>query len=89
MMLMEQLKPFQIKGVTIKTDYGYSTFIPNREFIKKDVSFKNIETDIDTLEKIKGYYVEQKPSFCGPACSSMIMKIFGYNASQSKIGEIK
>jgi len=82
------IKSISNQAVTIKSDFGYSTSIPNKEFVKKEVSFKNIETDLDTLEKIKSYYVEQKPSFCGPASVSMILKIFGYNESQSKIGEL-
>lgn len=76
------------QGVTIKPESGYATFIPNREFVKKEISFRNIETDLDTLESIKSYYVEQKPSYCGPACASMALKIFGYNEPQSKIGEL-
>jgi len=82
------IKSISNQGVAIKSEFGYSTFIPNREFVKKDISFKNIETDLDTLEKIKSYYVEQKPSYCGPASASMILKIFGYNEPQSKIGEL-
>ena len=82
------IKSISNQAVTIKSDFGYSTSIPNKEFVKKDISFKNIETDLDTLEKIKSYYVEQKPSFCGPASVSMILKIFGYSESQSKIGEL-
>jgi len=82
------IKSISNQGVTIKSDYGYDTFVPNKEFVKKQVSFKNIETDLDTLEKIKDYYIEQKPSFCGPASASMILKIFGYNEPQSKIGDL-
>jgi len=82
------IKSISNQGVTVKSDFGYSTFIPNREFVKKEISFKNIETDLDTLERIKSYYVEQKPSYCGPASVSMILKIFGYNEPQSKIGEL-
>ncbi|MBI2135412.1 mechanosensitive ion channel [Candidatus Woesearchaeota archaeon] len=82
------IKSISNQGVSIKSDSGYITFIPNREFVKKEISFKNIETDLDTLEKIKSYYVEQKPSYCGPACASMILRIFGYNEPQSKIGEL-
>jgi len=81
------IKSISNQAVTIKSDFGYSTAIPNKEFIKKERSFKNIETDLDTLEKIKSYYIEQKPSYCGPASVSMILKIFGYNETQSKIGE--
>jgi len=76
------------QAVIIKSDFGFSTSIPNKEFVKKEISFKNIETDLDTLEKIKSYYVEQKPSFCGPASVSMILKVFGYNETQSKIGDM-
>ena len=82
------IKAISNQSVEIKSDYGYVTSIPNREFVKKDVSFKNIETDLDTLEKIKSYYIEQKPSYCGPASVSMILKIFGYNEPQSKIGDL-
>jgi len=82
------IKSISNQAVTIKSDFGYSTSIPNKEFVKKELSFKDIETDLDTLEKIKSYYVEQKPSFCGPASVAMILKIFGYNETQSKIGEL-
>lgn len=82
------IKSITNQGVIIKSEYGFSTFIPNREFIKKSISFKNIETDLDTLEKIKSYYIEQKPSYCGPACASITLKVFGYNESQSKIGQL-
>ena len=76
------------QGVTIKSEQGYATFIPTREFVRKEISYKNVETDLDTLERIKSYYVEQKPSYCGPASASMILRIFGFNASQSRIGEL-
>lgn len=82
------IKSISNQNVTIKSDFGYSTYIPNKEFVKKEISFKNIETDLDTLEKIKSHFIEQKPSYCGPASASMILKIFGYNESQSKIGEL-
>ena len=82
------IKSISNQAVTIKSDFGFSTSVPNKEFVKKEISFKNIETDLDTLEKIKSYYVEQKPSYCGPASVSMILKIFGYNETQSKIGEL-
>jgi len=82
------IKSISNQAVTIKSDSGYSTSIPNKEFVKKELSFKDIETDLDTLEKIKSYYIEQKPSFCGPASVAMILKIFGYNETQSKIGEL-
>src|SRR3989338_1572192 len=43
------IKSISNQGVIIKSDFGYATFIPNREFVKKEISFKNIETDLDTL----------------------------------------
>ena len=82
------IKSISNQGVTVKTGAGYNAFIPNRDFIKKEISFRNIETDLDTLEKIKRYFVEQKPSYCGPASASMILKVFGYTESQAKIGDL-
>src|SRR3989338_4104915 len=40
------IKSISNQGVVIKSDFGYATFIPNHEFVKKDISFKNIETDL-------------------------------------------
>lgn len=83
-----KIRSISNQGITVKTDYGYNVFIPNKEFVQKEVAFRSIETDLDTLNKIKGYFVEQKPSFCGPASVSMILKIFGYNVSQTKVGDM-
>ncbi len=83
-----KIKSISNQGVTVKTDYGYNIFIPNKQFISKEISFKNIETDLDTLKKIKSYFVQQKPSYCGPASAAMILKIFGYNYTQTKIGDL-
>ena len=47
------IKSISNQGVTIKTDFSYNSFIPNRVFVKKEISFRNIEIDLDTLEKIK------------------------------------
>ncbi len=83
-----KIKSISNQGITITTDYGYNAFIPNREFIRKEVAFKSIETDLTTLKKIKSYFVEQKPSYCGPASVAMILKSFGYNISQTKLGDL-
>ena len=53
------IKSISNQGVSIKSDFGYVTFIPNKEFIKKEISFKNIETDLDTLGKIKSYIISR------------------------------
>lgn len=82
------IKSITNQGVIVKTDFGYNAFIPNRDFVKKEIFFRNIETDLDTLEKIKRHFVEQKPSYCGPACASMVLKVFGYNESQARIGDL-
>ena len=83
-----KIKSISNQGVTVKTDYGYNVFIPNKEFVRKEVAFKSIETDLDTLKKIKSYFVAQKQSYCGPASASMVLKIFGYNISQTKLGDL-
>lgn len=83
-----KIKSISNQGVTVSTDYGYELLIPNKEFARKEIAFKKIETDLDTLNKIKSYFVAQKPSYCGPASAVMILKIFGYDFTQTKIGDM-
>ena len=56
--------------------------------LENDLKKEEISKSNNIKEKIKSYYIEQKPSYCGPASASMVLKIFGYNESQSKIGEL-
>lgn len=82
------IKSISNQNVTIQLESGYSAIIPNKDFSKNRTIIKKIKTDLETLGKIKAHFVEQKPSYCGPAAASMVLKIFGYNFSQERIGEL-
>ena len=53
----------------------------------KGFSSKKVKTEVDTLEEIKEQFIAQNPSYCGPASSSMLLKMFGYEFTQEEIGE--
>lgn len=74
-------------SVMVSTDTGYKVNIPNHEFLNKEISFKEIKTDIPTLESLKNSYVAQTASNCGPASAAMILDIFGHHFTQEKIAE--
>ncbi|MFP4112024.1 MAG: mechanosensitive ion channel domain-containing protein [Candidatus Woesearchaeota archaeon] len=74
-------------SVMISTESGYNHYIPNQYFLKHIISFKEVDTDIPTLEEIKENYVAQTPSFCGPASAAMVLDIFGYGFTQEQIGK--
>ncbi|MFH1182597.1 MAG: mechanosensitive ion channel domain-containing protein [Candidatus Woesearchaeota archaeon] len=63
---------------TIYTDSGYIMRIPNNEFLKKEVKFERIRSELKALSEIKSHFVAQKPSHCGPASAEMILSIFGH-----------
>jgi hypothetical protein len=74
-------------SVLMTGEGGYSLHVPNSEFMKREIGFKEVKTDLPTLETIKNQYVAQTPSNCGPASASMILDIFGYHYTQEKIAE--
>ncbi|OYT35219.1 MAG: hypothetical protein B6U87_00630 [Candidatus Aenigmarchaeota archaeon ex4484_52] len=75
-------------GVIASTKNHSNVFIPYKKLFEKQIFFKKITYDLDTLNKIKQHFIAQEPSYCGPASVSMILKIFGYDISQEKIGKL-
>jgi hypothetical protein len=78
----------QNQGLVMKAKDGYRLFKPYKEFFDKGFYYKKVENKLDTLEKIKEHYIAQNASYCGPASVSMILKIFGYEVSQKRIGKL-
>ena len=74
-------------GTTIATDKGYFMLSPNKNLMDRNIYFKRVKADVDTLEDIKNYFVAQQPSYCGPASSEMALAMFGYNISQDRLAE--
>lgn len=74
-------------GTTIATDKGYFMLSPNKNLMDKNIYFKRVKADVDTLEDIKNYFVAQEPSYCGPASAEMALAMFGYNINQNKLAE--
>ncbi len=62
--------------------------VPNKTLAKSELSFERKYPEVDTLENIKRYYVAQKPSYCGPAATEMVLRIFGFETNQKELGKL-
>lgn len=83
----------EIRGVDlfstqVETDGGYTMMTQNSKVMDANLKFKRTQSDIETLEDVKKYFVAQDPSFCGPASAEMALSIFGYRYTQEEIGEL-
>jgi len=62
-------------------------WIPNKLMTHAELEFEEKIPELRSLPKIKKYFVEQKPSYCGPASAEIILNIFGHKVDQLDIGE--
>jgi hypothetical protein len=75
-------------GILVKGKDKFGIFIPFTKLFTGDVMYLSIKTEFDSLEKIKEKFVEQRPSYCGPASAAMILKVFGFEIEQDTIGDL-
>ena len=83
-----EIRDISTFSTTIATDKGYFMVSPNKNLMDKNILFKRVKADIETLEDIKNYFVAQEPSYCGPASSEMALAMFGYNIGQERIAKV-
>lgn len=81
---IENVSMFSTK---VKTQDGYTMLTPNKKLMESLIKFKRTQSDLETLDQIKEFFVAQHPSYCGPAAMEMALEIFGYRHSQDEIGE--
>jgi hypothetical protein len=82
----------EIRGVDlfstqVETDGGYTMMTQNSRIMEGNLKFKRTQSDIETLEDVKKYFIAQDASYCGPASAEMALSIFGYRITQDEIGE--
>lgn len=82
------VKRITLQGIVLQKSNGYTFVVMHAQLFKSSVQFKKLQPDLATLEKIKDNYVAQKPSYCGPASAAVILRIFGMDISQEKIGAL-
>jgi len=75
-------------GVLMRLPTGYDLMVPNREVMKQDIYIKRTKQDVGRLEAIRGNFIAQLPSHCGPASASMMLSFFGYTIVQDDLGRL-
>jgi hypothetical protein len=83
-----KIKGIDLFSTEIETDGGYRMITKNSKVMDADLKFKRTQSDVETLEDMKEYFIAQDPSYCGPASVEMALSIFGYRYSQEEIGNI-
>ncbi len=63
-------------------------WVPNKLLASTELVFEKVKPELKTLDAIKKYFAEQKPSYCGPASAQIVLSIFGFDINQDKIGEL-
>ncbi len=74
-------------STTVATDSGYFMLSPNKELMSKDILFKRVKAEIETLEDIKDFFVGGTTPRQGPASTEMALNIFGFDVTQGDISE--
>lgn len=83
-----EIRGIDLFSTEVETDGGYTMMTQNSKVMDADLKFKRTQSDIETLEDVKKYFIAQDPSFCGPACAEMALSIFGYRYTQEEIGDL-
>lgn len=74
-------------STTVATDSGYFMLSPNKELMSKDILFKRVKAEIETLEDITEFFVGGSTPYRGPASAEMALNIFGFDVTQGDISE--
>ncbi|MDY6773877.1 MAG: mechanosensitive ion channel, partial [Candidatus Nanohaloarchaea archaeon] len=82
-----EIREISAFGTTVTTDSGYFMLSPNQKLMDREILFKRVKADVETLEDITDYFVAQDPSYCGPASAEMALAMFGFDMSQGDLAE--
>jgi small-conductance mechanosensitive channel len=74
-------------STTVSTDSGYFMLAPNKELMSKEIMFKRVQAEIETLEDITDYFVSGSTAYQGPASVEMALTMFGFDVTQGDISE--
>ncbi len=74
-------------STTINTDSGYFLLSPNKNLMDREILFKRVAADVDTLAEITEYFVSEQSEYRGAAAGEMALTMFGFDATQGDISE--
>ncbi|MFT4304020.1 MAG: C39 family peptidase [Candidatus Woesearchaeota archaeon] len=86
-------KTFEITKITnftteFKNKEGFTSVIPNRILVSKELTVERPSRDLETLENLKKHFVPQLKSHCGPACAQMALAMFKIDSKQEELGKL-
>lgn len=72
---------------SIDTVEGKTVVKENKELMRSDFLFKRSKSDVDTLEEIRGYFVEEKDGMHNAAVLEIVMEILGFRVEQNEVNQ--
>ncbi len=82
------LKEVRSQETVLQMRPGRLITVPNTLVATSLKSYEDPTGDFDSLKSILSHYVEQRPSYCGPAIVSMIFSFLGVEVSQEEIAKL-
>lgn len=82
-----EIRNVSLFSTTMDTQSGKTMLSPNKKLMESNISVKRTQSDLETLEDIKNYFVAEKPELAGPASLVMALEILGYRAEQEEVAE--
>lgn len=84
---LAKINEVSLFSTSLDTVSGSTILTPNREIMDSNISFRRTESDLDTLEEIRGYFVAESPEKTGTASLELALEIFGVHIDQEDIEE--
>ncbi|MBC5792442.1 MAG: mechanosensitive ion channel [Nanohaloarchaea archaeon] len=82
-----EVQKVSLFSTSLNTMDGRTIVVPNQKMMDSKMAFKRTQSDLETLEDIKEYFVAEKPETSGAASIVMALEIFGYRSTQEEIDE--
>ncbi len=82
-----EVQKVSLFSTSLDTMEGRTIVVPNQRMMDSKMAFKRTQSDLETLEDIKEYFVAEGTETSGPASIVMALEIFGYRATQKQISQ--
>jgi len=82
-----KIRNVSLFSTVMDTQSGRTVLSPNSKLMKSNMSVKRTQSDVETLEDIKNYFIAEKPELASAASVVMALEIFGFRAQQEDIAD--
>ncbi|MDY6770093.1 MAG: mechanosensitive ion channel [Candidatus Nanohaloarchaea archaeon] len=82
-----EIRETSMFSTTVNTDSGYFLLAPNKNLMDREILFKRVKADVETLEDITDHFAATDAPYAGAATAEMALAMFGFDITQGDISE--